>query len=189
MERMYSTKFGSGSDVRSLGWGSEYSQTLRFSVLLELEGFNPCDSVLDVGCGYGDMSRRVPVYYGIDIRPRAIEEAKRRYPNIGVRVGTIHTVDDMFDWVVASGIFAFACDNWNEQLVHTVQAMLERATKGVAINVLSNRTTNAKDPVMMYAEPSAVFKLLTPLAERVVLRDGYLVNDITIYLYKESPRI
>lgn len=183
MDALYQDKFGSGTDIRSLGWGSTDSQQIRFRVLLDLEGREESDRILDVGCGYGDLSRWVSAYAGVDIRPHAVQEARNRYPGIEARLGTVDDIQDSYDWVVASGLFAFARPDWEESLCSTVRSMLARATKGVALNVLSSRSPNRKDPHMMYADPERVLALLRPLAPRVDLREGYLVNDMTVYLY------
>lgn len=186
MDALYTAKFGSGTDIRSLGWGSPESQQIRFQVLLDLDGRADSDRILDVGCGYGDLSTWVQAYTGIDVRSHALREAARRYPGIDVRLATVDTVGEPYDWVVASGLFAFAQPEWEDSLVSTVRTMLALATRGVAINLLSARTPNKKDPDMMYADPDRVLDLLRPLAPRVDLREGYLVNDLTVYLY---PRI
>jgi len=184
MEAVYATKFGNGTDVKSLGWGSTYSQESRFRVLLEIQGFKPEDSVLDVGCGYGDLSTHVTTYTGIDIRDRPIQEAIRRYPTAKFAVQSIDTVTERFDWVVASGIFAFDTPNWSEAMVETVSAMFRVCTKGVAFNVLSGNTPHQKDPDMKYVVPSELVETIAKISPKFTLRHDYLVNDMTVYLYK-----
>ena len=49
LNNIYEKKFGNTDDVKSLGWGSLYSQSKRLEVLLEI-GIKVEDSVLDVGC-------------------------------------------------------------------------------------------------------------------------------------------
>jgi ferredoxin len=55
--------------VRSLGWGSEHSRDARLRVIADHVG---AGSVLDVGCGHGDLvqflSPSIYRYTGIDIR-------------------------------------------------------------------------------------------------------------------------
>ena len=43
-----------GNDVRTVGWGSQQDQILRFEVLFR--GFDPRGkTILDIGCGLGDL--------------------------------------------------------------------------------------------------------------------------------------
>ena len=48
LSKKYKEKFGHLEGVKSLGWGSEYSQQKRFDILLDI-GLDINDSVLDVG--------------------------------------------------------------------------------------------------------------------------------------------
>src|SRR4030042_1546772 len=74
-----------GYDTRSLGIGSRESQEVRFDVLTQI-GDLANASVLDVGCGFGDLhsyleKRGIPVRYtGLALQPAFIEEARRRHP-------------------------------------------------------------------------------------------------------------
>src|SRR3569623_1692324 len=72
-----------GRHVRSLGWGCEEDQEVRFSQVLRLLP-KPCGSLLDIGCGFADllafMGRKdeAPQHYvGWDITPSFIEECGR----------------------------------------------------------------------------------------------------------------
>lgn len=62
--------------------------------------------VLDIPCGMGwgtSMLRGCEKLYGIDIAPDAIEEAKKRYPNISFSVGNMSKIefkDNNFDVVI-----------------------------------------------------------------------------------------
>jgi ubiquinone/menaquinone biosynthesis C-methylase UbiE len=61
LSKKYKEKFGHLEGVKSLGWGSDYSQQKRFDILLDI-GLDINDSVLDVGCGYGDFSKNFVDY-------------------------------------------------------------------------------------------------------------------------------
>src|SRR5262245_18456396 len=80
-----------GTDPRALDWGSRESQRLRFAVLA---GVGPLGgaSVLDVGCGQGDLldwlreSGIDAQYAGVDITPPMVEVARRRFPGASFEV-------------------------------------------------------------------------------------------------------
>ena len=61
-------------------------QAFYFDFLLKFDGLQPTDSIVDIGCGYGDLFGYLRSigwhgeYVGIDIVPELIEEARRRYP-------------------------------------------------------------------------------------------------------------
>src|SRR5713226_290161 len=74
-----------GVDYRSLHWNSARSQLVRFDVLKDL-GLDRGCSVLDIGCGLGDLysylRERIAVftYVGYDISPKMVKTAKERFP-------------------------------------------------------------------------------------------------------------
>ena len=112
LSEKYEEKFGHLEGVKSLGWGSDYSQQKRFDILLDV-GISINDSVLDVGCGYGDFSKNFVNYLGIDLRENAILTAKNKYSNHRFELKSIYDINDTYDWVFASGIFCFV-SNWEE---------------------------------------------------------------------------
>ncbi|MCI3921579.1 methyltransferase domain-containing protein [Paenibacillus sp. TRM 82003] len=71
---------------RKLGFVSGYG-----AELIELLGVRPGDTVLDIGCGTGDLARCIAdagaTVVGIDASPAMIAEARRKYPELSFRVG------------------------------------------------------------------------------------------------------
>lgn len=63
-------------------------------------------SVLDVGCGYGSLVPFLPPcsYYGIDIVPEFVNEAKRRFPHLRFDHRNIQDCVEQYDWVLLLGI-------------------------------------------------------------------------------------
>ena len=56
MVERYSNRYNKlGYDVRTLGWGSVADQTYRFSQILSGSVSWENKSVLDIGCGFGDL--------------------------------------------------------------------------------------------------------------------------------------
>lgn len=70
--------------VESLGWRSQVSQQLRYQQLIKVGDLNGA-SVLDIGCGYGDLKAFLDLhavdfdYIGVDQMPEFIAEARKRY--------------------------------------------------------------------------------------------------------------
>ena len=85
---LYNSRLDSGlPDHKVVGWGSKESQDLRFKILSDISSLDS-SSILDVGCGLGDLvlflnnnNHNVYRYHGIDISENLIDEAKNRYKN------------------------------------------------------------------------------------------------------------
>ncbi len=183
LDRIYTSKFGTSQDVKSLGWGSEHSQNVRFKILMEINGYTEGDSVLDVGCGHGDLSKFIKNYTGLEIRKEAIDVAKVKYPETKFIHGIIKDVHDQYDWVFGSGIFCFKKD-WHDHLDVTVKKMFDLSTKGIAFNLLSANTPKKKDPDMKYVKIPDIVSFVTKFTMKFQIRHDYLPNDMTIYMYK-----
>ena len=181
-----------GEDVKSLGWGSKESQNIRFRVLLEV-GVEDGQSVLDVGCGFGDfydflLSQNINVdYVGVDINKNFIKVAKQKNKSVIFHLSdTSSFSNDSFDWVVASGIFSFDCNEWLDDTKKTLKEMFLISRKGIAINFLSSHTPFQKQSGFKHVELNMLFDLIKIFTNKFVLRHDYKANDITAYMYKET---
>jgi cyclopropane fatty-acyl-phospholipid synthase-like methyltransferase len=183
LNKVYDEFMDETKSVKSLGWSSEEAQQARFKVISEM-GIEENDSVLDVGCGYGDFSKFAGSNYkGIDMREVAIKEASNRYQDKNFSVNNIFDITDKFDWVIASGIFCFREDNWRKKTCNTMQQMFTLANKGIAANFLVNY--DGKQKFLKHTRPSEVMDhVIDKLGNKFVIRQDYLINDFTVYLYK-----
>lgn len=73
---------------------------------------SPRDSVLDVGCGFGDLHRHLPpcIYSGIDVVPEFVSEAARRVPAGRFVVGNVMHHRSRYDWVIAACVLSSVPD-------------------------------------------------------------------------------
>jgi SAM-dependent methyltransferase len=181
-----------GIDPGAVDWGTRESQALRFKVLCEV-GPLEHTSVLDVGCGLGDLygylrTTGVPVdYTGYDITPGLLQAARLRFPEGRFIERNVVSIPDSevlasFDFVIASGIFYLRQAEPDAYLRDTVARLFRLARRGVAFNSLSARATE-KSPGEYYADPALVLRACLDLTPRVLLRHDYLVHDFTVYLY------
>ena len=169
--------------VESLGWSSQEAQQIRFKVISEI-GIREGDSVLDVGCGYGDFSEFVyGEYLGIDLRSQATSIARKKYKLRNFKTSDVFSVHDKYDWVIASGIFCFENEKWEEETIRTLEKMYELCNKGVAVNFLSS-IADFQYKGMRYVRPEELFKLFINLTLKFSIRHDYEQDDFTIYLYK-----
>jgi 2-polyprenyl-3-methyl-5-hydroxy-6-metoxy-1,4-benzoquinol methylase len=173
-------------EEKALGWGSKESQQIRFKVLLEARGLLPKKhSILDVGCGHGDLSNLCKNYVGIDCREDVIKIAKEKYTNKTFVCGTINNITDSYDWVVASGIFPFK-ENWENYVEEELRRMFDNCKLGISCNFLSELTNKEKRQDLCYASVSVLSKMIEKLTTKYTIRRDYLVNDVTLYAYKSS---
>ena len=181
LSKKYKENFGHLEGVKSLGWGSDYSQQKRFDILLDI-GLDVDDSVLDVGCGHGDFSKNFVNYLGIDLRDDAIIMARDKYSDVRFELKSIYDIDDTYDWVFASGIFCFI-DNW-EETESIIKKMFDISKKGTAFNFLSDLTTKDRLDGMKYTKIEEILPIICKLTNKFTIRHDYLINDFTVYLYK-----
>lgn len=183
-----------GEEVKSL-WGSKDSQFERFEVLTPISNLEG-KSILDVGCGFGDLwdfivkhkSIRIRDYIRIDVVQEFVEIAQSRYPEATFIVSDILDLKlrCQVDYALASGIFFLPDEDWEDHMIRVCSRMLEIASNGIAVNYLSKFSPN-KDEASFYADPAMVVKLMMErIHHKIVLRHDYRVNDFTIYVYKGS---
>ena len=180
-----------GNSFRALNWGSVESQIKRFEVLAEV-GLKPGDSILDVGCGLADLhawilEQNLRVNYtGIDITPCMTREAQNRFPDVVITNNTIFDndlSDDVFDYVVASGIFFLRKEDPMGHMEKVVSAMFQKSVKGIAFNSLSAWAAE-KTEREFYADPEKVLEFCKKLSPYIILRHDYHPADFTVYVFK-----
>jgi SAM-dependent methyltransferase len=182
-----------GADVRAVDWGNTESQRLRFKVLAEVGELNS-SSLLDVGCGMGDLygwlkeNNIKAQYRGIDITPEMTTIAKKRFPSGDFSVGNMledpQPSGQHYDFVIASGIFYLRQNEAMEYLQTTVAAMFKAARIGIAFNSLST-WFEPKEPGEFYADPLKTVHFCRTLTPWVRLRHDYHPRDFTVFLYRD----
>ncbi|MAH06459.1 MAG: hypothetical protein CL561_12960 [Alphaproteobacteria bacterium] len=182
-----------GLNHQSLDWGSERSQHKRFKILAEI-GLTDNDSVLDIGCGLGDLFGWLKMhdykniqYKGIDITDALIKQAQVKYPSavfesVNVLEGNYTT---QFDYVFASGVFAKRNTDTANFAKTMIEKMFSFAQKGVAFNSLSSLSENlsADDNSL---DPYGLLDFCRNLSPWTILRMDYHPHDFTIYIKREQ---
>ena len=166
-------QFSAGS-VRSLGWVSEASQTSRFECIAQAADFT-ASSVLDLGCGTGDLKAFLDArygglsYLGIEQVPEFVALARSRY------AGDAHASFELGDFNAMT---------------------LPRVDHVVACGSLSYRSSS---PHYVYG---AIAKMWVSAAQTVVfslldaahfpehpLLVGHQLDEIVAFCRKLSPRV
>lgn len=177
-----------GYHPNALYWSSREIQEIRFSILAEI-GIESGDSVLDVGCGFGDFKgwsekqRKTLNYSGIDLSPDLLSAARRRHPDVVFLEGDLFDMiftNQSFDWVILSGALNEPLRDEGGYARRTVARMFELCRKGVAFNLLDARHLRAPD--LQSHQPEEMLSYCRSLSPDCTLRDDYLKNDFTIYM-------
>ena len=185
-----------GNDMKSLAWKSEEQNIRRFNVLSEI-GIRIDDSILDVGCGFGDYVTRIEEQYngpkyvlndylGIDIVPEFIRIAKKKYPykRIIFKVATISDIKEKFDWIISAGAFGYKAVT-DDYIKKTLKKAFALCKKGVAFNFTSTYI-EYECHLNHYVNPLELFDWARKnLSKYIVIRHDYLPHEFIIYIYKE----
>lgn len=185
-----------GVDYRSLHWTSERSQLARFDVLYDI-GIDIGCSIMDVGCGLGDLYEYVKArtgvftYAGYDISPKMVETAEKRFPETTFMVRDIlESKPDpgSFDYVVASGTFNIRVREHDAFLRDMISVMYSACKKAVGFNLLERQPYDWYDDGLYFsATQEEVVSFCSTLSSITEVRTGYLPGDFTIFMYKEKP--
>jgi len=186
-----------GTGPNAVGYGNKESQRVRFEVLSEIGNLQGA-SILDVGCGLGDLydyfthvrGWKLDSYLGIDICPNMVEAAKKYHPNINFTVHDLLSYVGLvgpFDYVFGAGTFNIKTPHCHEFAKRMLESMFAYCKVAIGVNFLSMYTPFKKDEVSYYADPSEMLKFAFSLSPRIILRQDYKPNDFTIFVYKEAP--
>ncbi len=179
-----------GHHPNALYWSCKAIQEIRFKVLGEI-GIESDDSVLDVGCGFGDFkswseAQDCPLdYTGIDLSPDLLTEARKRHQDGSFFDGDLFDMDftdQSFDWVVLSGALNEQLHDEGAYARSVIKRMYVICRRGVAFNLLDARQFSVHD--LQSHDPIEILEYCAKLSPDCTLREAYLDNDFTIYMRK-----
>jgi len=177
-----------GYHAKALYWSSREIQEIRFEILAGI-GIQGGDSVLDVGCGFGDFKRWFErqggelTYTGIDLSPDLLGEAEKRHAGASFLCGDLFDMDfeeASFDWVILSGALNEQLGDQGKYARRVIKRMFALCRKGVAFNLLDARYLNAHD--LQSHQPEEMLAWCRDLCSDCTLHDDYLKNDFTIHM-------
>lgn len=178
-----------GHSVDALSWEDKKKQWLRFQVLSTVIPDEPC-SLLDVGCGFGDLQQFLTeqkfsqvTYTGIDVMKPFIDIARKRFPNGNFIEGDFHTLQQDFDVVLASGPFSLKEADNEAMIRRAIDALWRRTRKALAFNLLSNKASERLrfDDYYFY-DPAAMLAYARTLTPKVQLREDYLQVEFALFM-------
>lgn len=178
-----------------VGYNSVAEQNYLFQNLLI--GFNPNNSVTDIGCGRADLCNFIKeffdqpaAYRGIDHNPIMADLAKEKY-GYEIEIGSFETILPKLpqtSWVVAGGVFTQRrCETEDADLIklfNDIEIMYDRAENVVAFNLLSP-INNIHHEGFFYVHPGLILDMLIDRYRNVVLRHNYSNDVYTVLIYKK----
>lgn len=180
-------EFGGGP--RAVGWSDKKSQEARFVAICKMGDLDN-STVLDVGCGLGDLYAYINDHYqgvaytGININPRYIEQAKVLYPDAHFEAINFEEYESgPCDYVCASGMFAVKIPDYKKVYFGQIKKMFAMARKGVACTMLDAARHPNDETYAAYSIDEARAFCLS-LTDDVAVYQDYLPHDFTVILRK-----
>jgi len=178
-----------GASARGVDWNSSESQQLRFQQLLRVREDDAPYSLLDYGCGYGELahllvSQHQPVdYRGFDVSERMVTLANDRNPNPAACRFSDRPADlEQADYAVASGVFNLRLDvdeaTWEAYVLETLDTLAGLGRHGFSFNLLTSWSDpDRMRPDLFYADPARFFDH----CKRRYSRHVALLHDYGLY--------
>lgn len=148
-------------DFRSLNWSDKEGKSAKARYQQMFEQYDWSNKrILEVGCGWGsffDFGFKCNYYYGIDINPKLISIANKKYKNtnkIFAESNIFHhqSLQSKFDIAISSGVAGNrqGPSDTPDKLMHYLNFMFNSANT-VMVNFPSNRATIRSEYVEYYA--------------------------------------
>jgi len=176
-------------NARSLGWRDDNSQHLRFKALADIGNMAAC-SVLDIGCGYGDLysylDRKYPdiKYTGIDQMEEFLTVAIKRYGHLSQArflYGDFTSVNlPMADYVLASGSLNYF-NNEPGFIYRMIHKLFSTCNLAFGFNLLSDIVPLG---LLVAYDVNTIVNYCRKLSSNVILQQDYSDDDFTIWMYK-----
>ena len=186
--------YGIGS-VESLGWTSFEAQQQRYAVLKEIADLNN-ESVLDAGCGHGDLCAYLQHiypsmrYFGVEQMPDLLNIAIEKYAGLPE---ALFFQGDFAASELPSTDYVIVCGSLNYRnsdplfVLRMIEKLFTGCRKGLGFNLLSH--ADPPDGLLVAYKPEFIVEYCKQLTPHVVLKDGYRENDFTVFMYHENARI
>ncbi len=175
-----------------LDWSDQEKQEIRFGVLAKYVNLKG-KSLLDVGCGLGDLSvylsnyGNVPKQYvGVDITADILFHARKKLKNVQFVVADIFTNSPFlstFDIAYCSGIFNLNLQNNIKFIESAFNNLHGIVIDKIVANFLHIRTVK-KYKHCFYYDPDEVITCFQKKFSGYELIDNYMENDFTLIIQK-----
>ena len=187
-----------GYDSRTLGWNKD-CQWVRFEALIEGIRIEEIHSILDVGCGFGDLLTFLRDrgwrgrYTGIDLVrefTEAAEDLHRDDPGAQFICGDWQALPAGFksDAAVAIGIFNHRVEQGNLSFVReTIAAMWDATDTLVICDFLSDSAdADRRQDHLYYADPAELYRLASEYSRRSMIHHAYMPFEFQLKIWHDD---
>jgi len=185
-----------GYSPKTLGW-NKGNQRIRFDALTSRYDFTD-KSVLDIGCGFGDLNETLRAryghryqYLGLDIVPNLIEIATSIYGDETTHFLTGDFLDtafeQTFDFAIASGIFNHQLEETDsyEFIEACISKALEVCREGLAFDFLSDKVEYRHEHTF-HSSPEKILSIAYHHSRKLVLLNDYMPFEFSLVLFKDD---
>lgn len=192
-----------GYSVKSLAW-IKGKQNIRFDALTKFWNLDKTFSILDIGCGFGDLNKFFSLksitdytYHGIDLVEGMIATAKEMYKerdNITFECGDFLTdvsEEKKYDFIIASGIFNFKMNEIGNY--ENVEMILKKALDlcnpngAVSFDFQSDKVDYfSENGVSFYNSPEKILSIAYKHSRNVILNNLYMPFEFSLTLFKND---
>lgn len=183
-------QFGA-ANPKSLGWKTTEGQLARFEILSGIGNLNNT-SVMDVGCGHGDLRGYLAEkftgirYLGIDQVEAFLDVAIEKYgalTDTSFFHGDFSNADlPVTDYILACGALSYRNSDADFAL-KTITKLFNSCRLGFGFNMLS--AIDNPLGILIAFDPDIILSHCNSLTSKVVFKEGYYEHDFTVMLYKD----
>ena len=178
------------SSAKSLGWRDENAQGQRFEQISEIGNLNG-KTMLDIGCGHGDLFNFIRkiyprlIYCGLDQEEAFLEVALKRYggkSNTQFFLGDFSSVSlPKYDYVVCSGGLNYRTSD-TRHVFKMISKFFKASRVGLGLNIL--KSVDFENGILVPYSKSQIMKYCKKLTSNLVLKESENQNHFTLFLYQ-----
>jgi len=189
-----------GDSGQKVGWRDTKAQIVRFQIVSQVLRGVPFDSVVDLGCGTGDLLQFLRTrgwtgsYKGVDVSPSMVAESRLSFSLDRLAEFEVSNSPSHADVIIASGILNVCLDSsyddWHRHCRQVISQMWQVASKAIVFNMLSiDSDITRRKSGLAYMDPSEWLTYCRTLSRHVRLDQGYGQFDFTIAVFREHPDV
>lgn len=187
-----------GPKFEGVAWTNTNKTKKRYKTLLKVIEFannKKKFSLLDVGCGYGELTKYLPKnkqlkYFGIDIVEEMIIYSKNAYKNKNYKfyLKNILKISKNYDFIVCNGIFTLKNDLTQKQMDmffrKCINIFYKYSKIGFSFNVMSE-VVDYKSKILYYPKLFEILKILEKKKINKIVIDNESTNYETSLFIKK----
>ncbi len=187
-----------GYQPRTLGWNKD-CQWVRFEAMLEGLRDEDMGSIIDFGCGFGDLLGYLRGkgwrgrYIGVDLVPELIEAARHLYQGESAAEFVCHDLQTFAppvacDMAVAIGVFNHRLHQDNLAFVRdAIARMWQLTAKVVVCDFLSTSSDpDRRQENLFYADPREMYELAAGYSRRVMIHHAYMPFEFQVKIWHDD---